>query len=389
MQTSQATKSLKQSGIRAASTRCAAIQGINLGQGVCDIPVEQAIKDAAFQAITDNKSIYSPCEGILPLRKALAEKISNFNKVNYCPETEIIITHGSTGAFISAIETIFNPADEIILFEPFYGYHKNILELKGMSVKAVSLNLQDLSFDMADLENCLTSQTKGMVICTPNNPAGKVYSKAELIALGEFAKKHNLWIITDEIYEYIAYPGHQHISIASLADYRERTITISGFSKTYNMTGWRLGYATGPAHVVTKMALVQDLIYVCPTTPLQYAGLAALKLPENYYTNMAASYLEKRDYVVESLNSFGFKVNAPQGAYYLLADFSELGFADDETAAKFLLEEAKVASVPGRYFYINPEHGKHILRFCYALDKPILTQAMQQLKTVLKRQAVA
>lgn len=389
MQTSQSTKSLKQSGIRAASTRCSAIQGINLGQGICDIPVEQAIKDAAFQAITDNKSIYSPCEGILPLRKALTEKISNFNKVNYDPETEIIITHGSTGAFISAIETIFNPGDEVILFEPFYGYHKNILELKGMSVKAVPLNLQDLSFDMADLENCVTHKIKGIVICTPNNPAGKVYSKAELIALGEFAKKHNLWIITDEIYEYIAYPGYQHISIASLADYRERTITISGFSKTYNMTGWRLGYASGPAHVITKMALVQDLIYVCPATPLQHAGLAALKLPANYYSNMAASYLEKRDYVVESLNSFGFKVNVPQGAYYLLADFSELGFADDEAAAKFLLEEAKVASVPGRYFYINPEHGKHILRFCYALDKPKLQQAMEQLQKVLKQQAVA
>lgn len=384
MQTNLSTQSLKQSGIRAASARCAAIQGINLGQGVCDIPIEQSIKDAAFRAITDNKSLYSPCEGIFSLRQAIAEKISKFNKIQYDPATEIIVTHGSTGAFICAVDTIFNPMDEIILFEPFYGYHKHILELKGMTVKAVPLNLQDLSFEMTDLEQAITSKTKGMVICTPNNPAGKVYTKTELIALGEFAKKHNLWIITDEIYEYITYPGYQHISIASLADYRERTITISGFSKTYNMTGWRLGYATGPASVLTKMALVQDLIYVCPTTPLQHAGLAALNLPEQYYGDMTASYLDKRDFVVTALNELGFKVNAPQGAYYLLADFSALDFADDEIAAKFLLEEAQVATVPGRYFYSNPKHGKNILRFCYALDKGQLQQAMRQIKDALK-----
>ncbi len=389
MKTSESTKNLRQSGIRAASTRCAAIQGINLGQGVCDIPVEQTIKESAFAAITDNKSIYSACEGILSLREAIADKIANFNKINYDAKTEIIVTHGSTGAFICATETLFNPGDEVILFEPFYGYHKNILELKDINVKAVPLNLKDLSFNLEDLEAIVNFKTKGLVICTPNNPAGKVYSKKELIELGEFAKKYNLWIITDEIYEYISYPGHNHTSIASLADYRERTITISGFSKTYNMTGWRLGYASGPANIIAKMALVQDLIYVCPNTPLQHAGLAALKMPTHYYSEMAASYLEKRDFVVAKLNSLGFKVNAPQGAYYLLVDFSELGFADDQAAANFLLEEAKIATVPGRYFYINPVNGKNILRFCYALEKEKLIQAMIQMEGALKNKAVA
>jgi len=303
--------------------------------------------------------------------------------MNYDPVTEVLVTHGSTGAFVCAAETILNPGDEVILFEPFYGYHKHILELKGMSVKAVALSMEDLSFDMADLENVISPKTRAIVVCTPNNPSGKVYSQDELMAIGEFAKKHDLWIVTDEIYEYITYPGYEHLSIAALGDFRERTLTISGFSKTYNMTGWRLGYVTGPAEVIAKMALVQDLIYVCPATPLQHAGLSALKMQQNYYDSMAAGYLEKRNYVVSELQNMGFKIAPPQGAYYLMTDFSGLNLGDDEQAAKFLLDEARVAAVPGRYFYMDPEKGKTILRFCYALDKAKLQQAMDQMKQAL------
>lgn len=384
MKTSNSTANLKQSGIRAASTRCAAINGVNLGQGICDIPVEDDIKHGAYKAVENNKSLYSPCEGIFPLRQAIAKKVSDFNLVDYDPATEVLVTHGSTGAFVCATETILNPGDEVILFEPFYGYHKHILELKGMSVKGVALNIEDLSFDMADLEKVVSEKTKAIVVCTPNNPSGKVYSQEELMAIGEFAKTHDLWIITDEIYEYITYPGFEHHSIAALSDFRERTLTISGFSKTYNMTGWRLGYVTGPANVIAKMALVQDLLYVCPATPLQHAGLSALAMKPSYYSNMAESYLAKRDYVVSELQSMGFKIAPPQGAYYLMTDFSELNLGDDEQAAQFLLAEAKVAAVPGRYFYIDPERGKTILRFCYALDKAKLKQAMEQIRRVLR-----
>jgi len=294
MTTSKATRNLKQSGIRAASTRCKAIGGINLGQGVCDIPVEASIKQGVFKAVTDDKSTYSPCEGIYPLREKIAEKMQAFNKVNYDPQTEVMVTSGSTGAFVCAVTTLFEPGDEIILFEPFYGYHKNILELKGMTVKSVSLDLQDLSFDLNELKANISEKTKGIVVCTPNNPTGKVYSKAELLAIGELAKAHNLWILTDEIYEYITYDGYEHISMASLLDHKTRTITISGLSKTFNMTGWRLGYACGPAKIIEKMVLVQDLVYVCPATPLQYAAIAALELPQSYYNSMQEHYTKKR-----------------------------------------------------------------------------------------------
>lgn len=377
---SERTKNLKQSGIRAASVQCNAIGGINLGQGVCDIPTPDLIKQRAYKSIETNKNLYSPCEGILELREAIAHKLADYNKITVDSRTEVMVTHGSTGAFVSAITTLFNPGDEVILFEPFYGYHKNILNLHGMNVQTVPINLQDFSFDPADIEKVINSHTRGIVICTPCNPCGKVFSKEELITIGKIAEKHNLYVITDEIYEYITYPGFEHISPASLPDFKHRTITISGFSKTYNMTGWRLGYAAGPTEIISKMALVQDLIYVCPATPLQHGAVAAFDLDKSYCQNLKHTYLSKRDHVVTALREIGFKFTVPQGAYYILLDFSALGFKDDEQAAKIILEKAKVALVPGRAFYVDPAKGKNIVRVCYALDEPEIVQAMKQLK---------
>lgn len=379
---SEKTQNLKQSGIRIATTRCAAMGGINLGQGICDIPTENSIKQAAYQAIENNKNIYSPCEGVFALREAIAKKLLNFNKISADPATEIIVTHGSTGAFVCAIMTVFNPGDEVILFEPFYSYHKNILELNGMKVKTVPINLDDFSIDLSDVKKIIGPRTKGIVICTPCNPCGKVFSQEELIALGRIAKAHDLCIITDEIYEYIVYPGYEHYSIASLEDFKERTITISGFSKTYNMTGWRLGYATGPAAVIEKMALVQDLLYVCPATPLQNAVIAAFDLDSSYYQQLNAIHLNNRDLVVSALQDLGFKFTVPQGAYYVLVDFTSRALGSDEDAANIILEKAKVASVPGRAFYLDPNKGKHLLRLCYALNKDKVSLALNQLKAI-------
>lgn len=267
LKTSQVSETLRQSGIRAASTECEKIGGINLGQGICDLPTPEVIKQAAIRAIEHEKNVYSACEGVFNLRQAIAHKIQTFNKIPVQAETEVLVTHGSTGAFICATMSLFNPGDEVILFEPFYGYHKNILELYQVQVKAVPINLDDLSVQMEDLEQAITPKTRAIIICTPCNPCGKVFSEQELLAIGEIAEHYDLAVITDEIYEYITYPGYKHVSFARLKNFKERTITISGCSKTYNMTGWRLGYASGPAHVIAKMALVQDLVYVCPATP--------------------------------------------------------------------------------------------------------------------------
>lgn len=379
---SEKTKHLKQSGIRAASTKCAALNGINLGQGLCDLPTPDAIKQGAYDAIAENKSLYSPCEGILPLRQAISKKLASFNKIKADAESEIIVTHGSTGAFVCAINTVFNPGDEVILFEPFYGYHKNLLKLHGISIRPVSINLDNLQFSIDELANAITEKTKGIVICTPCNPCGKIFTRNELQAIGELVQKHKLYVITDEIYEYITYPGFEHVSPASLPAFEHQTITISGFSKTFNMTGWRLGYAAGPKDIIAKMALVQDLLYVCPATPLQHAALKAFEINDDYYQNMRKTYLAKKELVVSALENLGFKVTTPQGAYYLMADFSALHFADDEAAANFILEKAKVATVPGRSFFDNPEHGKHYLRLCFALDETKLDLAMTQMQAI-------
>jgi aminotransferase len=379
---SDKAKNLKQSGIRAASKRCAELNGINLGQGICDLPILDEIKQAAYSAIKNNKNIYSACEGIMPLREKVTKKIQAFNNIPVEKEN-VLISHGATGAFIAAITATLNPGDEVILFEPFYGYHKGILQLQNINAKYVKINSDDFSIDMAELEDAINNKTRAILICTPCNPAGKIFSKQELLTIGHLAEKNNLMLITDEIYEYITYPGHEHTSIAALENFKERTITISGFSKTYNMTGWRLGYVSGPEKIIEKMALIQDLLYVCPSTPLQYAALSALDLPQTYYSEMTDLYLKKRDYIVNALRTMGLKVTMPQGAYYLLADFSALNFNNDIEAANFLIEEAKVATVTGRSFYENPDDGKNILRICFAMNEDKLTKAIQQLQKAL------
>jgi aminotransferase len=381
---SERTAGLRQSSIRSASVRCNAINGINLGQGVCDIPTHDAIKLAATDAIYANKNLYAPHEGLFELRTALAKKIQTLNHVTADPMREILITHGSTGAYVSAIKTLFNPGDEVILLEPFYGYHKYILELLGMKIVTAKISLENYAIDFINLRRVITDKTRGLILCTPCNPSGKVFKKEELIQLGELAKQNDLFIITDEIYEYITYPGQEHVSLASLEDYWNRTVTISGFSKTYNVTGWRLGYAYAPENIIAKMALVHDLLYICPPTPLQHAMIAALALDNDYIVTMQQAFLNKRNYMVSALRELKFDVQEPEGAYYLMADFSRLNFKDDETAAALLLEHAKVATVPGRSFYQNPNDGRSQLRFCFALEENKLKLAVDNMRTFLE-----
>lgn len=377
---SDKSQGLKQSGIRAASVRCAQSGGINLGQGVCDLPIAEHIKQGAYEAIAKNKSMYSACEGAANLRHQLSEKLKTFNKLEINPERELMISHGSTGAFVCAINTLLNPGDNVVLFEPFYGYHKNILDLHGMSVTTTPINVQDFSLDFDSLERAIIPGTKAIVVCTPNNPTGKVYSEQELRTIGQLAEKHDLWIITDEIYEYITYPGHQHVSMASLDDFQQRTVTISGFSKTYNMTGWRLGYASGPEYVMEKMALIQDLLYVCPATPLQHGVIAALETPDDFYKIMSQEYLAKRDNVVGTLRALGFTLAEPQGAYYLLADYANFDWPNAQAAVDEIFQQANVATVAGTAFYADPADGEHLIRICYALCEEKIGKALGQLQ---------
>lgn len=379
------TQNLTQSGIRAITFACNAVNGINLGQGICDLPTPDPIKEATHAAIDADKSIYTSYAGISELREGILTKVQQFNRIPATSIEEIMVSGGSTGAFVATAMTLFNPGDECILFEPFYGYHTGLLGLLNVKQVTLPLSIPDWGIDFDVLESVITPKTKAILICTPNNPCGKVWSRDELQRLLAILQKYDLFAITDEIYEYMTYDGREHISLASLPGAYERTITLSGFSKTYNMTGWRLGYAIGPEEIVARMGLINDLVYICAPSPLQYGVAAAFAMDDSYFPNLAADYDIKRTIMCETLEACGFNVPWPEGAYYVLADFSPLaakhpGFENDQEAANTLIRQAGVAAVPGSSFFSNPEHGQYYLRFCYAKKMPDLEEACRRLR---------
>ncbi|MGX6643047.1 pyridoxal phosphate-dependent aminotransferase [Legionella pneumophila] len=361
--------------IDAITEYCQRINGIDLGQGISSLPVPEEMLVGVDNTLLDKMSHhYSSPKGIGDLRKMIANKFYYFNQIIVDPETEVIITHGATGALTCAIKSLFNPGDEVLLFEPFYPAHRGLLEFFGVNVKLVPIRLSDLSFDLEQLEQSISSKTRGLLLCNPANPLGKVFQENELNVISMIVEKYNLNVISDEIYEYITYDSHQHISFARLGANKSRTITISGFSKTYNATGWRLGYAAGPSHIIRQMAKIQDLLYVCPVTPLQYLARNTVFLQESYYKNLIQFYQKQRDIVINTFIEFGFKPILPQGTYYTLIDIST-GFNDDKTASMQFLQKAKIATTPGRIFFISAIGQKYI-RICFA-------KSVQQLSEIL------
>ena len=373
---------LVQSDIRRMSRECERLGGINLGQGICDQPVPDSVKRAATTAIEADKSIYSKFEGIDPLRQRIATKMADYNGIRCDPDREVVVTVGSTGGFVAACLGFVEPGDEVILFSPFYGYHRNILKLCEASLKFVTLHPPDWRFDPAELESAFSERTRAVIINTPSNPCGKVFSREELGHVASLCEKHDALAITDEIYEYILYAEHRHVSIGSLPGMEDRTVTLSGFSKTYNMTGWRLGYAVGAAPLMEKVGLLNDLLYICAPTPLQHAVVAAFDLPPSYYETLRADYARKLAMTCEACEAAGIRPLMPQGAYYLLADVSSLGLPDDAAAANFLLARAGVASVPGTSFYANPDDGKQQVRLCFAKQEADLEEACRRLRGI-------
>jgi len=385
---SSLTQSLAQSDIRSITARVNAVDGINLGQGICDMPAPDPIKAGAKKAIDNDKSIYAPFGGIESLKKLVVDKVQSFNNIPVRNGDHILITNGSTGGFVTAIFALLNPGDEVILFEPLYGYHSNILKLRDIEQKTLAMHPTDWNIDFDRLESLITSKTKAIIITTPNNPCGKVWSKQELRQLGELMIRHDLYAITDEVYEYMAYEEHKHTSLASLDGMFERTITLSSFSKTFNMTGWRLGYASGPEKIIEKMGLLSDLFYICAPTPLQHGLADGFATGDAYYEQLQEDYTRKRTRICETLETAGFDVPWPEGAYYVFASFEPLsdrpGFIDDQQACTTLIEEAGVGTVTGGSFYTNPEDGRYLLRFCFAKEDQELEEACRRIEDFLK-----
>lgn len=375
-QISDRLRGLVQSDIRRMSRECERVGGINLGQGICDLPSIPELVEGACDAIASSKSTYSKFEGIDTLREKIARKCERFNGFSVDPATELVVTVGSTGGFAAAAMATLNPGDEVILFEPYYGYHLNTLKVLGIETKFVPLQLPDWSIDFDALRAAFSPKTRGIVVCTPSNPCGKVFTREELERIAALCREFNAWCFTDEIYEYIVYDGREHLSMAAVD--RDVAITISGFSKTFSVTGWRIGYVAADKRVSASIGLVNDLFYVCAPTPLQWGIARALDIGDDYYRNLSIDYQKKRDVLAEALREGGFTPFVPQGAYYMLAEVPER-FADAREAAMTLIEEAKVASVPGPSFYAS-DRGDRLLRFCFAKDFGALEEAARRLR---------
>ena len=377
-QISDRVRNVVQSDIRRMSRECERVGGINLGQGICDLPTIPELVEGACEAIASSKATYSKFEGIDLLRERIAKKCERFNGFSVDAASQIVVTVGSTGGFATAAMATLNAGDEVILFEPYYGYHLNTLRILGVETKFVPLNPPDWAIDFDALRAAFTPKTRGIVVCTPSNPCGKVFTREELEKIGALAREHDAWVYTDEIYEYIVYDGRRHVSIASIESCRDVAITISGFSKTFSVTGWRIGYVAAPREIAAPIGLVNDLFYVCAPTPLQWGIARALEIGDDYYAKLASDYEKKRDMLAGALREAGFTPYVPQGAYYMLAEVpAELG--DDKQAAALLLEESRVASVPGSAFYAS-DRGKKLLRFCLAKDFDALEEACRRVR---------
>ncbi len=373
-----------QSEIRAMSIACEKVKGINLAQGVCDTEVPEEVREGAKHAIDHGINSYTRAEGLAPIRQAIAEKMRAFNGVECDPETEVVVNSGSTAAFYCACLALLNPGDEVILFEPYYGYHLNTLVAVEAVPLYVTLRAPEWKFNREDLERTVTLRTRAILINSPANPSGKVFSQEELEWIAGFAKRHNLFVFTDEIYEYFVYEG-RHISIATLPGMRERTITMSGYSKTFSITGWRIGYTVCDRKWAQGIAYFHDLIYVCAPAPLQIGVAEGIrKLPEIFYSQISKEYVQKRDLLCNVLTEIGLTPSLPKGAYYVLADASILPGKTSRDKALYLLDQTGVATVAGSAFYHGAD-GEDLIRFCYAKTDAELEEACRRLKLLKPR----
>jgi aminotransferase len=377
---SERHKWVLQSEIRNMSIVCDRIGGINLSQGVCDLEVPREVVAAAKEAIDKGYNVYTRYDGLPELRKAIAHKHKWYTGFAADPETEVVVHSGSTGALFCVCLSVLDPGDEVILFEPYYGYHVQTLVATQAVPAFVKTAAPDWSFSRDDLDRALTQKTRAVIINTPSNPSGKVFSESELKTLAEFAEDNDLFVFTDEIYEHFVYDGRRHISPGTLPGMRERTITISGLSKTFSITGWRVGYSICDARWAQSIGYFNDLVYVCAPAPLQMGVARGLmELEPGYYQKLSDEYQRKRDKICNALSTAGLDPYPPQGAYYVLADISKVPGESSKERALYLLNKTGVACVPGEAFF-HDNSGEDLARFCFAKEDPVLNEACRRIE---------
>jgi aspartate/methionine/tyrosine aminotransferase len=368
-------------------TRLAGRHGaINLGQGMPDFPAPQELKDAAIRAIAEEHNQYPITWGVEAFREAIAAAYARDYDMSIDPEREICVTCGSTEAMIASMLGVLDPGDEVVVFEPFYENYAPDAIITGATTRLVPLRPPDWTFDDADLRAAFGPSTKAIVINTPNNPTGKVFTREELTTIAELCVERDAVAITDEIYEHITYDDAVHVPIATLPGMADRTITISALSKSYSVTGWRVGWAIASPPLMAGIRPVHDFLTVAAPAPLQVAGVTAMQLPPAYFERMRADYAERRDLMLRTLAENGFEVaSPPRGAYYVMADCSHLGIGDDVATARHLAEHVGVATVPGSSFVSDPADGAHLLRFAFCKRIETLEEAGRRLRSGLAR----
>lgn len=372
-----------ESVIREMTRLCNRAGGVNLAQGFPDFPAPPALKAAAKAAIDADKNQYAITWGAKAFRDALAAKTRRFVGLEIDPEREITVTCGSTEAMLATLLATVNPGDEVIIFEPWYENYGPDAILSGATPVFVKLRPPDWSFDPDELRAAFSERTKGIIVNTPHNPTGKVFTRDELELVGELCARFDCLLFTDEIYEHILYDEHQHVYPMALPGLRERTVMISGLSKTFSVTGWRLGYAIAPPEISAAIRKVHDFCTVGAPAPLQEGAVAALELGDDYYDELRKCYQTRRDLFLPLLANAGFHCYPPRGAYYVMAEYPKLGIDDDVELARALIERVGVAVVPGSSFYRkHAEEGRKLVRFCFPKREETLREAGRRLATL-------
>jgi aspartate/methionine/tyrosine aminotransferase len=361
-------------------TRLAKLHGaVNLSQGFPDFEAPQAIKDAACEAIQAEQNQYAPPYGTKAFRDAIAADFGRRYGVKLNADEQVTVCCGSTEAMMASMLSCIDPGDEVIIFEPFYENYGPDAILAGAEPRYVRLREPDWRFDPDELAAAFTNHTRAIVINSPNNPTGKVFTREELQLIARLCQQWDVLAISDEIYERIVYRGHRHVPIASIDGMADRTITIGGLSKTYSVTGWRIGWAISPPALTGGIRKLHDFLTVAAPTPFHAAGVAALSMPDAFYTDLANDYEAKRDLMLDILGRHGLTAYGPGGAYYVMADVSRFGFSTDSEFAHYLVKEIGVATVPGSSFYIDATAAPQTVRFCFSKRDETLHEADRRL----------
>lgn len=384
---SRKAASFTESVIREMSREAVKHGAVNLGQGFPDWAAPEDIKQKAIEAINADHNQYAVTWGVKEFRDAIARKTMWFLGMDLDPDTEITVTCGSTEGMIAAMMATVDPGEEVIVFEPFYENYAPDAILSDATPRYVPLYRSEdgFVFDRAELRAAFNENTKAIIICNPNNPTGKVFTREELEFIADLCKEFDALCFTDEIYEHITYGIEEdgdpldHISMATLSGMRDRTVVVNSLSKTYSVTGWRVGYCIAPPEITGAIRKVHDFLTVGAANPLQHAGAYALSLPPSYYEHLQREYQRKRDMIVPELIDAGFKCGLPAGAYYVMADISDFGFPNDVEFTKYLIREIGVAVVPGSSFYSDPTLGSQMVRFCFCKKDETLDAAAERL----------